>query len=181
MARYRKEKTGTLDEVNLREIRDRYAYLQELETNKAKYLKVVEEHCQKKPELKAQLPALKAKFEACTTKQELEDLYLPFKPKRRTRAMIAKEKGLEPLLTKILESATEIADLNEVAKDFVTAPDSDIEPGLKVLTEKEALTGAADIFAENTAETADIRALVREISQESGMLVSRKVEGAEKI
>ena len=143
VARYRKEKTGTLDEVKLREIRDRYTYLQELETNKAKYLKVVEDHCAKKPELKAKFPALKAKFEACTTKQELEDLYLPFKPKRRTRAMIAKEKGLEPLLTKILDNASQINDLNEVAKDFVTAPDANVEPGLKVLNEKEALAGAS--------------------------------------
>ena len=92
--------------------------------------------------------------------------------------MIAKEKGLEPLLTKILDNASQINDLNEVAKDFVTAPDANVEPGLKVLNEKEALAGASDIFAENTAETADIRSLVREISQESGTLVSKKVEGA---
>ena len=181
VARYRKEMTGTLDEVKLREIRDRYAYLQELETNKAKYLKVVEEHCQKKPELKAQFPALKAKFEACATKQELDDLYLPFKPKRRTRAMIAKEKGLEPLLEKILESATQISDLNEVAKDFVTTADANIEPTLKVASEKEALAGASDIYAERIAETAEIRALVRQISQESGTLVSKKVENAETV
>ncbi|SMF71350.1 Tex family protein [Pseudobacteriovorax antillogorgiicola] len=181
VARYRKEMTGTLDEVQLRDIRDRYTYLQELESNKQKYLKVVEEHCQKKPELKAQFPALKAKFEACTTKQELEDLYLPFKPKRRTRAMVAKEKGLEPLLEKILEACTQISDLNEVAKDFVTPADANIEPTLKVASEKEALTGAADIYAERISETAEIRAMVRNISQESGTLVSKKIEGAEKV
>ncbi|MFN7640166.1 MAG: Tex-like N-terminal domain-containing protein, partial [bacterium] len=100
VARYRKEMTGSLDEVALRDIRDRFNYLTELETNKVKYLKVVEEHCQKSPELQAKFPELKAKFERCETKQELEDLYLPFKPKRRTRAHVAKEKGLEPLLEK---------------------------------------------------------------------------------
>src|SRR4051812_41473702 len=88
VARYRKEKTGSIDEVALRNIRDRYLYLTELETSKVKYLKVVEEHCKNKKELNWK--ELKAKFLACTTKQELEDLYLPFKPKRRTRAQLAK-------------------------------------------------------------------------------------------
>jgi uncharacterized protein len=108
VARYRKEMTGSMDEVKLREVRDRFTYLQDLEATKDRYLKVVEEHCNQKPELKAKFPGLKAKFLACETKQELEDLYLPFKPKRRTRAQIAKEKGLEPLLDKILaERATQ--------------------------------------------------------------------------
>src|SRR5688572_28668480 len=92
VARYRKEKTGTLDEVALRDIRVRYLYLTELESNKIKYLKVVEEHCKTRPELN--FKELQKKFLNATTKQELEDLYLPFKPKRRTRAQIAREKGL---------------------------------------------------------------------------------------
>ncbi len=179
VARYRKEQTGSIDEVALRDIRDRFNYLTELETNKVKYLKVVEEHCKKSPELMAKFPELKAKFEKTETKQELEDLYLPFKPKRRTRAQIAKEKGLEPLLDKILAEAASITDLLAVARPFVTAADSTIDPALKVADEKAALAGAADIFAERTAETAELRALVRQISQDSGVLVSKKIEGAE--
>ncbi len=116
VARYRKEQTGSIDEVALRDIRDRYNYLTELETNKVKYLKVVEEHCKKSPELMAKFPELMAKFEKAETKQELEDLYLPFKPKRRTRAMIAKEKGLEPLLDKILAEAARIGKLRRAIK-----------------------------------------------------------------
>src|SRR5690606_24656720 len=121
VARYRKEMTGSLDEVVLRDIRDRYHYLKELETNKVKYLKVVEEHCAKNPALKAKFPELKAKFHACTTRQELEDLYLPFKPKRRTRAQVAKEKGLEPLLEAILASRATLNQLDELATSYVTA------------------------------------------------------------
>src|SRR4051812_30701589 len=71
VARYRKEMTGSLDEVVLRNVRDRYVYLVELETNKAKYLKVVEEHCQKNPAFKGKFEDLKRRFEACTTRQEL--------------------------------------------------------------------------------------------------------------
>lgn len=178
VARYRKEQHGSLDEVKLREIRDRYTYLQELETNKVKYLKVVEEHCKKKPELMKQWPELKRKFETCTTKQELEDLYLPYKPKRRTRAQVAREKGLEPLLERLMTQGAQITDLNAIAKEFITPADANIDPALRVNNEKEALAGAADILAENISETAEIRALVREISLETGSLVSKRVEGA---
>jgi uncharacterized protein len=176
VARYRKEMTGSLDEVVLRNIHERYEYLTELEANKVKYLKVVEEHCKGKPELQSKLPELRLKFEKAETKQELEDLYLPFKPKRRTRAQIAKEKGLEPLLEMILEKGAEIIDLEAVAKEFVSKPDDNIDPKLQVKSAEEALNGAADIYSERTAETAEIRALVREMSFESGLLVSKKIE-----
>ncbi|WP_141735610.1 Tex family protein [Oligoflexus tunisiensis] len=179
VARYRKEMTGSLDEVALRDIRERFNYLTELESNKQKYLKVVEEHCKKSPELMDKYPELKAKFEKCETKQELEDLYLPFKPKRRTRAQVAREKGLEPLLEKILAESAVLTNLLEAAKPFVTASDASIDPALKVADEKAALAGAADIYAEQIAETAELRALVRGISQETGVLVSKKIEGAE--
>ena len=86
IARYRKEMTGSMDEVQIRDLRDRYNYLVELETNKEKYLKVVEEFCQKNAAYAGKFPELKKKFIACKTKQELEDLYLPFKPKRRTKS-----------------------------------------------------------------------------------------------
>ena len=176
VARYRKEMTEALDEVVLRSIRDRYTYLQELETNKEKYLKVVEDHCSKKPELKKKWPELKAKFEACQTKQQLEDLYLPFKPKRRTRAQVAKEKGLEPLLRKILEQHSTAAALDDLAKEFVTPDEAETPPNLRVKDVRSALTGASDILAEEIAETAEYRALAREVSQRSGKLISKKID-----
>ncbi len=179
VARYRKEMTDSMDEVVLRNVRDRYEYLQELETNKVKYLKIVEEHCQKKPELKDKFPELQKKFMACETKQELEDLYLPFKPKRRTRAQIAREKGLEPLLQKIMNENSSLIDLEAVAKEFVTPADSNIDPTLKVADVKEALTGAADILAEQISENAEYRQLVRDISQKTGVLRSKKLEGGD--
>ena len=158
VARYRKEMTGSLDEVQLRNIRDRYQYLQELEANKAKYLKVVEEHCQKNPAFQGKFEELKKRFEACATRQELEDLYLPFKPKRRTRAMIAKEKGLEPLLEQILAGRSTLNDLYAVARAFITPAGKDVPNELKVATAEEALAGASDILAERINETAEYRA-----------------------
>ena len=174
VARYRKEVTGTMDEVALRSVRDRFHYLTDLEDSKKKYLKVVEEHCAKSPELKAKFPGLKAKFEACTTKQELDDLYLPFKPKRRTRAMVAKEKGLEPLLTRILEARATLMDMLELAKECVTPTDANIDVALKVASPELALAGAADILAERISETAEYRALVREISFATGELAATR-------
>ncbi len=177
VARYRKEMTGSLDEVKLRDIRDRYHYLSELEGAKVKYLKVVEEHCQKNPAFAGKFEALKRRFEACTTRQELEDLYLPFKPKRRTRAMVAKEKGLEPLLEKILADRAALNDLETLAQAFVTPADkADVPPELKVPDAAAALAGAADIYAERINETAELRALVRQISLETGSLVAKKIE-----
>ena len=176
VARYRKEMTGSLDEVQLRDIRDRFQYLTELEASKVKYLKVVEEHCQKNPAFQGKFEELKKRFEACTTRQELEDLYLPFKPKRRTRAMIAREKGLEPLLEQILAERKSLTDLQAAAAAFVTPADKDVPAELRVPDVAAALAGAADILAERINETADFRAIVRSISQETGALVSKKIE-----
>jgi uncharacterized protein len=181
VARYRKEVTGSLDEVKLREIRDRFNYLTELQDSKVKYFRVVEEQAQKNEQLKAKLPELRRKFESCATKQELEDLYLPFKPKRRTRAQIAKEKGLEPLLESLLQKRASINDpalLVTEAQPFVTPADSNIDPTLKVPDAAAALAGASDILAERLNETADLRAAVREISFKTGAIVSKKIDDA---
>ena len=180
VARYRKEMTGTLDEVALRAIRERHLYITELETNKEKYLKVVAEHCKKSPELMARFPELRAKFEACATKQALEDLYLPFKPKRRTRAQIAREKGLGPLADQVLARSGDITDLAALAQEFVTPADAQIDPALRVESVDAALAGASDILAEAIAETAELRGLVREISFATGVIVAKKVEIAER-
>jgi uncharacterized protein len=179
VARYRKEVTGSLDEVALRDIRDRYNYLTELQDSKVRYFKVIEEQAQKNEQIKAKLPELRKKFEACATKQELEDLYLPFKPKRRTRAQIAKEKGLEPLLEILLQkraAITEPAQLVAEALQFVSPKDSVRDDALKVPDAAAALAGASDILAERWNETAEIRATVRDISLKTGALVSKKID-----
>jgi len=179
VARYRKEMTGTLDEVKLREIRDRYHYLGEMTEMRTKYLKVVEEQSLKDPLIKARLPVLRAQFEAATTKQQLEDLYLPFKPKRRTRAQIAREKGLEPLLTLILEQRASLRDLVTAAEAFVTPEGAtDKDQALKVATPADALSGAADIFGERINETAAARAAVREFMWSTGLLTAKRLDDA---
>lgn len=176
VARYRKEVTGSMDEVNLRNLKERYEYLLDLENSKNRYLKVVEEHCKVKPEFAGKFPELKAKFDRCTTKQELDDLYLPFKPKRRTKAQIAKEKGLEPLLDKILAERNQCNDLLAIAQEFVTPEGSDIEKELHVANAEDALAGAAHILSERVSENADYRSLVRDLSYETGFICSERLE-----
>ena len=179
VARYRKEMTGSMDEVQIRDLRDRYNYLVELETNKEKYLKVVEEFCQKNAAYAGKFPELQKKFQACKTKQELEDLYLPFKPKRRTKAQIAREKGLEPLLEAILTQRATLTDLIALATTYITAPDANIDVSLKVPTAEAALQGAGDILAERVSEAAEVRAMVRVTSADTGVLVAKKSESSD--
>ncbi len=179
VARYRKEMTGSMDEVQIRDLRDRYNYLVELETNKEKYLKVVEEFCQKNAAYAGKFPELQKKFQACKTKQELEDLYLPFKPKRRTKAQIAREKGLEPLLEAILTQRATLTDLIALATTYITAPDANIDVSLKIPTAEAALQGAGDILAERVSETAELRAMVRVTSADTGVLVAKKSESSD--
>lgn len=174
VARYRKEMTGSVDEVVLRSVRDRFDYLQDLDAARTKYLKVVEEHCKSNPLYKGKYPELKDKFEKCTTKQELEDLYLPFKPKRKTRASVAKAKGLEPLLENILANRSSIDNLEEIAQEYVTPEGTPDETAVKDVA--AALKGAADILAERISETADYRAAVRDLSQQTGEIVSQVVD-----
>ncbi|MDJ1174096.1 Tex family protein [Roseofilum capinflatum] len=162
IARYRKERTGSLDEVQLREIADRSLYLSELEARKKTILESIESQGKLTDELKAQI-------ENCEQKTELEDLYLPYKPKRRTRATIAKEKGLEPLaqlLQDLNRSQGSVSSLEELAQPYLNA-----EKGVE--TVEEALKGAGDILAEQIAETATLRAQVREQMIKTGAFVSQ--------
>lgn len=169
VARYRKERTGELDEIVLRRLHDRYKYLTELEERKTAILKSIEEQGKLTDELKKSI-------EACVQKAELEDLYLPYKPKRRTRATAAREKGLEPLAEWIKsenKAGTLSQPLEEAAKPYVDA-DKGVE------TPEEALQGAADIIAEEIAEKADLRAYLRDFFAEKGEFVSQiKKEHAE--
>src|SRR6476646_10058091 len=114
IARYRKEATGGLDEIQLRDVRDRAQYLRELADRRVAILKSIEEQGKLDP-------ALAERINAATTKQALEDLYLPYKPKRRTRAMIARERGLEPLAELLWSGAKSDADLASDAAGYVSA------------------------------------------------------------
>ena len=162
IARYRKERTDEMNEVQLRDVADRYTYLQELEERKAAILKAIAEQGKLTDELKA-------KIEFCLQKTELEDLYLPYRPKRRTRATIAREKGLEPLaeFIKSLNVKNGVAaSLEEEAAKYISETQG-------VKTAEEALKGAADILAEEVAEKARLRAYVREYLLEEGVFLSR--------
>ena len=160
IARYRKEVHGNLDEVQIGKIQERLNYYRELEERRATILKSIEEQGKLTDDLKT-------KIMACGSKTILEDLYLPYKPKRRTRAMIAREKGLEPLGLLILEQGSE--DPCTVAETFVSE-----EKGVADVA--SALAGARDIVAEIISENADVRGLVRQAFFEEGMVVSEVVD-----
>ncbi|QLE49466.1 RNA-binding transcriptional accessory protein [Nostoc sp. C057] len=161
IARYRKERTDEMNEVQLRELADRYTYLTELEERKSVILSAIAQQGKLTDELKA-------KISSCLQKTELEDLYLPYRPKRRTRATIAREKGLEPLAEfikslNIKNAAT--ASLEEEAARYISET-----TGVK--TAEEALKGAADILAEEVAEKAELRSYIRDYLLEEGVFVS---------
>ncbi|HEY9805668.1 MAG TPA: Tex-like N-terminal domain-containing protein, partial [Candidatus Obscuribacterales bacterium] len=147
IARYRKERTGEMNEVQLRDLFDRYTYLTELEDRKAAILEAIAAQGKLSEELQA-------KITACLQKTELEDLYLPYKPKRRTRATIAREKGLQPLaefIQALNRPGATPADLDTEASQYISE-----EKGVK--TAEDALQGASDILAEGIAEQAELRA-----------------------
>ena len=163
IARYRKERTGGLDEVQIRAIEERRSYLLELEERRRAVLSSIEEQGKLTPELKKRI-------EAATTKTELEDLYLPFKPKRRTRAMIARERGLLPLAERILAQPAAGDPMGE-ARAFV-------DPQKEVADADAALAGARDIVAELVAEHAEARTIVREAFRKTGVLTTEVARGA---
>jgi uncharacterized protein len=161
IARYRKEATGGLDEVQIRAIEERRTYLIELEERRRAVLDEIGKQGKLTDELKKKLLA-------CTTKAELEDLYLPFKPKRRTRAIIAKERGLEPLADRMWSQPKDGSPEAE-AQGFVSA-------AKEVPDVAAALAGARDICAERIAENADVRKLVRDATMKDGAIKVKKNE-----
>ncbi|SKB13431.1 conserved hypothetical protein [Planktothrix sp. PCC 11201] len=161
VARYRKEITGSLDEIQLRDLSERYTYLTELEDRKKSILEAIASQEKLTDELRE-------KIETCLQKTELEDLYLPYKPKRRTRATIAKEKGLEPLaqfIANFNQPNSPTPDLESEAEKYISA-----EKGVKTI--EEALNGASDILAEIVSEKANLRAYLREYLMNRGVFVS---------
>jgi uncharacterized protein len=161
ITRYRKEVTGSLDENQLRLIEERYIYYKELADRKETILKSIEAQGKLTPELKA-------KIDATDSKTVLEDLYLPYKPKRRTRAMIAKEAGLEPL-ARILQAQEAPAagqTPEQLAQAYVNAE-------LNVADAAAALQGALDILAEELSEDAAIRGQIRDTALKTGLYVAK--------
>jgi protein Tex len=161
IARYRKERTDEMNEIQLRALLDRFHYLSELEERKKAILQSIAEQGKLTDELKARL-------EASLQKAELEDLYLPFKPKKRTRATIAREKGLEPLaalIRSLNEAGGADADLSAAAAEYVSE-----EKG--VASAEEALQGASDLLAEEVSEKAELRSHIRGYLLGEGLFVS---------
>ncbi|MGI6425666.1 MAG: Tex family protein [Tepidanaerobacteraceae bacterium] len=156
IARYRKEVTGGLSDEQLRALSERLTYLRNLEDRKAEVIKLLEEMEKLTPEIRQSL-------DKAITLQEVEDIYRPFRPKRRTRATVAKEKGLEPLAEKILAQDGSIGD--EDAAVFVN-PERGVE------TTDDALAGALDIIAEIISDDAEIRKVIRDMAYKRGVIQS---------
>ncbi len=159
IARYRKERTGELDEVEIRTIEEQFAYFSELEERRITVLKSIEEQGKLTPELRS-------KIESARLKTVLEDLYLPYKPKRRTKATIARERGLEPLADIMAAQQVTQGTLEEVALPYV-------DPARDVADAGAALEGAGHILAERLSDNADVRGMVRRLTGEQGIMTSR--------
>ncbi len=165
IARYRKEATGNLNEVQIREIGDKRVYYKELLERKGVILKSIEEQGKLAPELKARI-------EACFEKNELEDLYLPYRPKRKTKATVAIEKGLEPLARFIYDQVPGEKGIEALAAEFVSEEN-------RVASAGEAVEGALHIIAEWISENADFRKALREMMMRDGVVASRVLKGKE--
>ena len=163
IARYRKERTGNLNEVQIAQISELYEKLQELEKRKETILKTIGEQG-------ALTPELESRIRQCYVSSELEDLYLPYKPKRRTRATMAMERGLEPLANEIQKQYS--CNLEQMADKYVN-------PDKGVNNVEEALAGARDIIAERVSENAQARNKMRNIFRRSAMLSSKVVKNKE--
>lgn len=161
VARYRKEVTGGLDDSQLRTLAERLAYLRELEARRETIVKSIKDQGKLTDDLLKSLSRAE-------TKAQLEDIYLPYKPKRRTKAMIARENGLEPLADAILSDRT--ADPEALAKRFVTDA---------IATPKDALNGARDIITERLTENAKLLGELRTFLQREALLTSKVVDGKE--
>lgn len=162
IARYRKERTGALDEVVIRDILDRWNYLLNLEERKAEVIRIIDEQGKLTEDLAG-------KIENATKLQEVEDLYRPYKQKRRTKASIAKERGLEPLASWMM-TFPETGELREEARCYINEE-------LDVHTEEDAITGAKDIIAEMVSDDAEVRKWIRFETMKHGIIESAVKDG----
>ena len=164
ISRYRKEVTGSLDDATLRDLNDRLQYLRKLEERRAEISSLIEAQEKLTPEITFALNNAK-------TLVELEDIYRPFKPKRTTRASIARAKGLEPLANYILEQRDAYdPEIPVYAEQFIVISD---EKDKAVPTVEAALQGASDIIAEDISNNAEIRKLLREFTMRNGSLTTK--------
>lgn len=161
ISRYRKERTGSLDEVAIASIRDRIGQLRDMQKRREYILKIIEEQGNLDTDLKNQI-------ESASTMSELEDLYLPYKPKRRTKATIAREKGLEPLAKLIFEQKSD--NPRQESHRFLNKEK-------EVLTIEDALDGARDIIAEWINENQEIRRQIRRLFSKKGIITSKVIKG----
>jgi uncharacterized protein len=171
IARYRKEATGNLDDTHLRNLDERLLYLRELEERRAAILAALEEQGKLTAELRRDI-------EAAATKQTLEDIYLPYKPKRRTRAQIAREAGLEPLADALFADPT-LDPEQEAAKYVNVTPATESSNAINVPDAQAALDGAREILCERFAETAELLAKLRARMWEQGIVTSTVMKGKE--
>jgi uncharacterized protein len=160
IARYRKEQTGSLSDVVLRDLDERLSYLRSLESRKEEVLRLIEEQGKLTDELKNEIVS-------SDVLQRVEDLYRPYKQKKKTRATEAKSKGLEPLAKIILEQEIFEGDMLEIAKPYLNDD---------VLNEKEAIQGAMDIIAEMVSDNADFREKIREMYIMEGLIITEAVD-----
>ncbi len=165
ITRYRKDQTGGLDEEQIREIQDRVGRMRMLAERKQTILRSIDSQGKLTPELAAAI-------ESADSIKRLEDLYLPYKPKKQSLATLARERKLEPLAAEILQGSPEAADLDRRAADF-------IDPDRQVKTVADVLLGVGHILAEDFSERADLRGRLRRIVKKTGQLVSAKTEIAE--
>lgn len=159
ISRYRKEATGSLNDEQLRKLHERLLYLRNLEEKKEQVLSSIEEQGKLTEELKAQILAAE-------TLVVVEDLYRPYRPKRRTRATIAKEKGLEPLSVLIM--------LQQTKEPLEVEAEKYISEEKEVKSAKEALSGAMDIIAESISDEADYRSWIRKQTMQKGKIILRR-------
>ncbi len=159
IARYRKEMTGSLDDQVLRELNERYEYLKNLRDRKQDVYRLIEEQGKMTDEISASI-------EKSLTIQEIEDIYRPFKPKRRTRAMIAREKGLESLAAIIMSGLVKDLEIDKKAVEF-------IDPEKELNTTEDVLQGARDIVAEEISDNAEFRKDIREMFHRSGIVETK--------
>ena len=164
ITRYRKDQTGGFDEQQIRQIQQRLVRLRMIADRKQTILKSIESQGRLTPELAAQI-------EAARTTKRLEDLYLPYKPKKQTLATIARQRGLEPLAREILEAAASASDLDHRAADFVS-------PDRKLNSVAEVLHGVGHLLAERFSERAELREALRKIYERTGRLVSAHIPPA---
>ncbi len=160
IARYRKEATGSLDDITLRTFHERYTYLCGLEQRKEEIIRLIDEQGKLTDELKEQIAAAQKM-------SELEDLYRPYRPKKRTRATIAKERGLEPLAVIIKEQKLMSGNIDEICAPFINEEVADTDA---------ALAGAMDIIAEEISDNADFRKFIRNYTMKNGVIVTANTD-----